>query len=104
MIEKLIYTRLIKFFEKHKIIYANQYGFHSKISTLYAMLDVVTASYENINKNRFTGLAFVNLKKAFDIISHSTFLFKLKRYGISDVVLDLISSNLINRKQKVSVN
>ena len=51
IIEKLIYTRLMEFFKKKKVIYENQYGFQSKISTLHALLDVVTTSYDNISSN-----------------------------------------------------
>ena len=68
IIEKLIYKAFIKFFEKHKIIYANQYGFRGKVSTMHAMLAVITSSYEIINENCFTGLAFVDLRKAFNTV------------------------------------
>ena len=37
------------------------------------MLDILT-SYENINETCFTGLAFVDLKKAFDTTSYSSFM------------------------------
>ena len=82
IIEKLVYRRFVKFFETHKIIYANQYGLRGKVSTMHAMLDEVTSSYENINENCFTGLAFVDLRKAFATVSHSTLLLKLRHCGI----------------------
>ena len=66
IIEKVIYIRLMEFFKKKKVIYENQYG--SKISTVHALLDVVTTSYDNINSNQFTGLVLIDLKKAFDSI------------------------------------
>ena len=49
---------------------------------MHAMLDEVTSSYENINENCFTGLAFVDLRKAFATVSHSTLLLKLRHCGI----------------------
>ena len=39
------------FFFKHKVIYPHQFGFQSKISTSHAMLDLVTAAYDNIDLN-----------------------------------------------------
>ena len=49
---------------------------------MHAMLDVVISSNENIIKNCFTGLAFVDLKTAFNAVLHSTLLLKLRHYGI----------------------
>ena len=60
--------------------------------------------YENRNNNCFTGLAFVNIRKSFNIVSHSILLLKLRHCGIHGVALDLISSYLSNRKQYVSFN
>jgi len=69
IIEKLIYVRIMNFFKKHKVISSSQYDFQSNISTSHAMIDVITTSYENIkNDNLFTGLVFVDLKKAFDTV------------------------------------
>ena len=61
-----------KFFKKHKVLYENQYGFRSNISTTHAMPNVVTSSYYNIDNHCYTGLAFVDLKKAFDTVAHET--------------------------------
>ena len=52
IVEKLIYRRLIHFFQKHHILYPNQFGFQSKTSTAHAMLDVVTSLYDSINRNQ----------------------------------------------------
>ena len=104
IIEKIIYARLIKFTKKHQVIHANQYGFQSKVSTMHAMLDVVNSSYNQIYSNQFTALAFIDLKKAFDTVSHSILLNKLRNYGIRDMAHTLIRSYLTNRKRFVSIN
>ena len=54
--EKLIHTRLTKFWTKHKVLTTTQYGFQAKLSTTHALLDVITSSFENIKDNLFTGL------------------------------------------------
>ena len=53
------------------------------------LLDVITSTYDNINDNAFTGLVMVDLKKAFDTVSHSILLSKLQNYGIRGVAADL---------------
>ena len=68
------------------------------------MLDVVTSSYGNTDDHFYTGLAFVNLKKAFDTVSHNILLTKLNNYGNQGVAYTLIRSYLDNRQQFVSIN
>ena len=104
IIEKLMYVWFIKFIKKHKIIHPNQYGFQSKVSTVHAMLDVVTSSYNHINRNHFTALVFVDLKKAFDTVSHRILTKKLSNYGFRGKAYTLILSYLTNRKQFVLIN
>ena len=104
IIEKILYARLYKFFKKHNVIYDNQYGFQSNVSTVHAMLDVVTSFYDNINESCYTALSFVDLRIAFDTVSHETLLIKLSNYGIRGVAYDLIYSYLHNRQQFVSNN
>ena len=77
IIEKILLVRLSSVFKKHNIIYENQYGFQSNISTSHAMLDVVTSCYDNIDDHSYTGLAFVDLKKAFAAVSHNILLTKM---------------------------
>ena len=104
IIEKILYAQLYKFLKKHNVIYKNQYGFQSNVSTVHAMLDVVTSCYDNINEYRYTALSFADLRKAFDTVSHQTLLMKLSNYGIRAVAYDLIHSYLHNRQQFVSNN
>ena len=49
-------------------------------------------------------MSFVDLRKAFDTVSHETLLIKLSNYGIRCVAYDLIHSYLHNRQHFVSNN
>ena len=102
ILERLIYNRLQQFLKKHSVIHKSQYGFPKSISTEYAGLDIVLNAFENINQNLFTGLIFLDLRKAFDSVSHSTLLSKLDHYGMRGSANQLIKSFLI-RRQYVSV-
>ena len=92
------------FFFKHKVIYPHQVGFQSKISTFHAMLDLVTAAYDNIDLNLHTGLVLIDFKKVFDTICHTILLNKLAHYGIRGVAFKLLSSYLMYRKQFINFN
>ena len=50
--EKLIYMRLVLFFQKHSVIAETQYGFKNNKSTSHAILDVLTNAYDNIVNGR----------------------------------------------------
>ena len=47
---------------------------------------------------------FLDISKAFDKVRHKGLLFKLSQNGISGNLLDLLSSFLSDRKQKVLLN
>ena len=75
--EKILFVQLSSFLKKHNVIYENHNGFQSYISTSHAILDVVTSSYDSIDNHSYTRLAFVDLKKAIDTVSHSILFTKL---------------------------
>ena len=79
VIEKILYARLYKFLKKHNVIYKNQYRYQSNVSTVHAILDVVTSCNDNINESCYTALSFVDIRKAFDKVLHETLLVKTDR-------------------------
>ena len=101
IMEKLIASRLMNFLEQRCVLHENQYGFRKKMSTTHAILDVVNQISSNINKKKLTGLVFLDLKKAFDTVSHEILLRKLAHYGIRGKVNDLFRSYLVSRSQYV---
>ena len=84
-------------------IVPTQYGFRYNRSTIYAMLDLITTCYDDLNCKKFSTLIFLNIQKAFDSVSHQKLVKKLDYYGIRGVANSLICSYLRNRKQYVSI-
>ena len=99
----MIYKRVFSFLSKNNVLAPQQYGFQKSISTIYAILELLTATYDNINANNYTGILFLDLTKAFDTICHQILLAKLQHYGIRGPSHQLIKS-FLERKQFVSIN
>ena len=67
------------------------------------MIDLETACYDNLNCKKVSALIFLDIQKAFDLVSHQKLVKKLEYYGIRGVANTLICSYLRNRKPYVSI-
>ena len=102
--EKLIYSQMIRFIDKHKILYVNQYGFRRGFSTTLALIDVIDTLKQALDRQEYAIGIFLDLEKAFDTICHAILLTKLEHYGFRGHVNNFIKSYLSNRKQYTLVN
>ena len=104
LLEKVVYTRVKSFLDKHRVLYKYQFGFRSKSSTTYALLDVLDYIYTSLDQGKYVFGVYIDLKKAFDTVSHKILLTKLEHYGIRGLALNWFSSYLSNRSQFVFIN
>jgi hypothetical protein len=102
--ETLIYTRVLNFLNKHKLIADAQNGFRQNKST-YTALQSFIEDVQKALDNKFYALGiFLDLSKAFDVINHKLLLAKLELYGFRGISLSLMRSYLTGRSQYVEIN
>ena len=75
-----------------------------KHNTVHAIQVKVTIIYDNIFKNKFSGILALDFKKAFDTVNHEILLKKFEHYGIRGNCNNLMRNYLSNRTQRVFYN
>lgn len=103
ILETLLYSRLGSYLASINFFYDKQYGFRPQSNTLTATIDLVTKIKVSIDQKNIVLGVFIDLKKAFDTISHPILLEKLKEAGLGGTVLKMFQSYLENRKQIVKI-
>ena len=100
--EKLLAKRLLSFFDRFSLFAPSQYGFLIGYSTADAILNLTEMIYNSLNRKDYHISVFVDIKKAFDSISHTILINKLEKYGIRGPPLRLLSSYLADRESYVA--
>ena len=102
--ERILFNSLFNYLMSNGLISSNQSGFRPGDSTVNQLLYLVHQIHHALdNKNEVRSI-FLDISKAFDKVWHCGLLFKLKQNGISGELLQLFSSYLSNRKQRVILN
>lgn len=102
--EKVIHNRLVGFLKSIDHLSQHQYGFRTKSSTLSATIDLTTKIKCQIDQKQIALGIFIDLKKAFDTVSHEILIHKLSVIGLTDNAINIIKSYLANRFQVVKIN
>ena len=104
IMERLMYSRLLSFINKHNILYAYQFGFtmqHSPNLALIVLVDRISKALEN---GDFVLGLFLDFSKAFDTVNLSILCEKLEFYGVRGLALQWFQSYLSDRTQYVEYN
>ena len=102
ILEKLMYSRILYFINKLKLLFGCQFGFREKPGTDIALIVLLDKIMSSINDGEIVLGVFLDLSKAFDTVNHDILLKKLHKYGIRGVVYDWFVSYLSERSQYVS--
>ena len=103
--EKTIFEQASEFLNSNNITHELQFGFRPNHSCSHAVLKTVCELEAAKNKNLFTILVSIDLRKAFDTVNVSEILpAKLKHYFGNEKTCNFLSSFFTDRKQYVKIN
>ena len=92
-----MYNTIAKFLETKGTIHDYQFGFRTNHSTQHAIITLVDKITKSVDSGNIVINLFVDLRKAFDTVSHSILVKKVHANGIRGSILE-------NRTQFVSYN
>ena len=99
ILEKVVHSKITKFWDENKFLTKNQGGFRKGFSTVSTMADLTDDLFTNINLENMTLAASIDLRKAFDTVNLSILKKKLERAGICHSLLLWCESYLTGIKQ-----
>ena len=103
-IEYFVNQQFTEYIEKNGLITNHQYGFRKDHSTTFLMLDLFDKIFSAKESNKKPAIVFLDIKKAFDSVSHNVLLKKLKYYGVDGYVIKWFESYLHDRMQFTKIN
>ena len=101
--EKVIYSRLYKYFVTRDILSNNQFGFRKGHSTGHALHHSINIVQDALKQKQHVIGIFLDLSKAFDTLDHEILLTKLEHCGVNGQTHDLLRSYLTDRDQQTCI-
>ena len=86
--EKLTHSRIIEFLKEKQILYYRQFGLRKDFSTNHVILTLLESMQKALDDRQFACRIFIDLKKAFDTVSHDILLEKLHQCCIRGIAND----------------
>ena len=103
LLEKHIANILVDFLYSNSLISRNQFGFLPSRSTADALIAATQAIHSSLDHSTAVCGVFLDIRKAFDSVSHSRLLHKLSSIGLPSHLYSWFHSYLANRTQSVTV-
>jgi hypothetical protein len=98
--DKLINEQLMTHLLQHNLLHNHQYAFRPQSDTTAALTAILDDITDHKSHKRPTLATFIDMTKAYDTISHTKLLYKLKHsYNFSSATLDLFTSYFHQRTQ-----
>ena len=101
LFERLTLNRMLSFIYDKEILSPNQFGFRKGCNVNQAVAKLTTHIIQAFHRKIYSACFFLDLRKAFDTVSHKLLLLKLFHYGFRGQCQNYLCSYFDNRKQYV---
>ncbi|CAM5156812.1 unnamed protein product [Eretmochelys imbricata] len=104
IMEQVLKESILKYLHEKKVIRNSQHGFtkgRSCLTNLIAFYHEITGS---VDEGKAVDVLFLDFSKAFDTVSHSILVSKLRKYGLDECTIRWVESWLDCRAQWVVIN
>ncbi|CAM4488283.1 unnamed protein product [Lepidochelys kempii] len=102
IMEQVLKESILKHLHERKVIRNSQHGFtkgRSCLTNLIAFYDEITGS---VDEGKAVDVLFLDFSKAFDTVSHSILVSKLRKYGLDECTIRWVESWLDCRAQRLN--
>ena len=103
VLEAIVRKHLLEHLDRNDILSDRQHGFREGRSCLSNLLEIVECWTEILDQGDGIDVAYLDFRKAFDLVSHNHLLYKMMKYGITGMILDWVKAFLHDRTQRVVI-
>ncbi len=101
--EKILKSKILVFLSENRTLSSEQHGFLSRHSTVSQLLECLSDWTKSLDSSKPVDVAYMDIAKAFDSVSHEKLFQKLEHYDISGRLLGWLKAWLSGRSQRVRV-
>ena len=101
--ERIVKRRMDRWISYHNLIPQEQFGFVKGRSTVGQLLDSTQTWRQSLDQRNSVDVVYIDLAKAFDLVSHEKLLHKLESFGFRGNILSWFASYLQHRSFSVKV-
>ena len=98
--EKEVFQQLYHYLKVNSVLSKFQSDLRPLHSTVSALIQMCDDWCDRMDKGKLTGVVFLDIRKAFHSVDHSSLLKKVQFYGVADKELMWLKSYLTARKQQ----
>ena len=103
VLETVVRERIVRHMRENRLFSDTQHGFREGRSCLTNLLETLEHWTKILDEGDCTDVAYLDFRKAFDLVSHKHLLYKMSKYGISGQVLGWVKAFLRDRNQRVVI-
>ena len=104
LFKRLTLNRMLSFIDIKKILNPSQFGFRRSCDVSQAIAKLTSHIVQAFHNKLYCACFILDLRKAFDTVSHELLFLKLEHYGFRGQCLDYLKSYFNNRIQYVYSN